>query len=352
MGIKFYCPNGHKLNVKSFLAGKRGVCPHCDVGVDIPLESQIPSSKKAAVNGEPARGGEPARQVEPTSGAEAADADFDHVVFAAIGGEPSGNAAGPAVNTASAPESTAPTVQGAPAAAVPVGTVPQLGQPQLGDHSAATAPVPSGLPVSTPAQGAVPVGQAAAPAMPAFGETPSFGGNPATPQHAMPASPEGSMGAPLGEMASPEGGMGAPLGEVDPITDSPQAIWYVRPPSGGQFGPARGDTMRKWITEGRVTADSLVWCEGWENWREAGPMFPQLPSPPSSDVAAGAFAAGGIPQVGGPGESSFVVQDSTTPARSLRPHRRNSRGLAIAAVAVLVLVSLGLLVTLGVVLSR
>ena len=40
MGIKFYCPNGHKLNVKAFLAGKRGICPHCGCKMDIPLESQ------------------------------------------------------------------------------------------------------------------------------------------------------------------------------------------------------------------------------------------------------------------------------------------------------------------------
>ena len=39
MGIKFYCPNGHKVNVKSFLAGKKGLCPKCGVRVDIPLHS-------------------------------------------------------------------------------------------------------------------------------------------------------------------------------------------------------------------------------------------------------------------------------------------------------------------------
>ncbi len=36
MGIKFRCPNGHKLHVKSFLAGKKGVCPKCGVAVEIP----------------------------------------------------------------------------------------------------------------------------------------------------------------------------------------------------------------------------------------------------------------------------------------------------------------------------
>ena len=39
MGIRFRCPNGHKLHVKGFLAGKRGLCPQCGVKLTIPLES-------------------------------------------------------------------------------------------------------------------------------------------------------------------------------------------------------------------------------------------------------------------------------------------------------------------------
>jgi hypothetical protein len=62
----------------------------------------------------------------------------------------------------------------------------------------------------------------------------------------------------------------------DPIAEAPEMIWYVRPPSGGQFGPAPGDVMRSWLAEGRVSADSLVWREGWRDWLEAGEVFPQL----------------------------------------------------------------------------
>ena len=62
----------------------------------------------------------------------------------------------------------------------------------------------------------------------------------------------------------------------DPIAEAPEAIWYVRPPSGGQFGPATGDSMRTWMSEGRVSADSLVWREGWCEWREAATVFPKL----------------------------------------------------------------------------
>ncbi len=37
MGIKVHCPNGHELHVKSFLAGKRGICPECGARFSIPV---------------------------------------------------------------------------------------------------------------------------------------------------------------------------------------------------------------------------------------------------------------------------------------------------------------------------
>src|SRR6476661_3843032 len=41
MGIRFNCPNGHKLNVKEFLAGKRGVCPQCGAKFIIPMPAEV-----------------------------------------------------------------------------------------------------------------------------------------------------------------------------------------------------------------------------------------------------------------------------------------------------------------------
>src|SRR3954466_6658715 len=43
MGIRFNCPNGHKLNVKEFLAGKRGVCPQCGAKFIIPTSTNVPA---------------------------------------------------------------------------------------------------------------------------------------------------------------------------------------------------------------------------------------------------------------------------------------------------------------------
>jgi len=42
MGIRFLCPNGHKLNVKAELAGRRGSCPECGAKLVIPAASATP----------------------------------------------------------------------------------------------------------------------------------------------------------------------------------------------------------------------------------------------------------------------------------------------------------------------
>src|SRR6478672_3857831 len=164
MGIKFHCPNGHKLNVKSFLAGKKGVCPKCGTKVRIPAVSE-----------------------------------------------------------------------------------PGLVDSDLEETDASHSAPAKSHPVKSNGSGAVAatVMAAKAPAAPAVSVAPS--------EHAA-------------ETAAPG----------DPIDEAPTAIWYVRPPTGGQYGPARGDIMRKWISEGRVSSDSLVWREGWTDWQNAGKLFPIL----------------------------------------------------------------------------
>ncbi len=63
---------------------------------------------------------------------------------------------------------------------------------------------------------------------------------------------------------------------IELIEDDPSNNWYVRPPSGGQYGPATGEILRQWISEGRVAATSLLWREGWPQWREAKEALPEL----------------------------------------------------------------------------
>jgi len=166
VGIRFHCPNGHQLNVKSFLGGKRGYCPKCNVKLRIPTES------------------EPGLDPESDSGDEL-------------------------VTDIPADESEPSTSQAI------VNMSPQL--------------------------------------------TGTAGSN----------SNNGTAAQPATKAAT------APIDlEIDADRE---AHWYLCPPSGGQYGPVGIQTMRQWIAEGRVTADSLVWRNGWPDWLNAGNVFDSLP---------------------------------------------------------------------------
>jgi len=129
---------------------------------------------------------------------------------------------------------------------------------------------------------------------------------------------------------------------ADAIGEAPQAVWYVRPPSGGQYGPAGGEIMRKWIGEGRVSGDSLVWREGWPDWRAAGTVFPTLATTAPATASPVPQAAAPVPAA-----TPAVRSMGSLPATSTRyqHRRRGNPGLAI-----FVVLALGLLcAVLGVV---
>ncbi|MCC9657883.1 DUF4339 domain-containing protein [Rhodopirellula sp. JC737] len=60
---------------------------------------------------------------------------------------------------------------------------------------------------------------------------------------------------------------------VESVLGDSTAIWYVRPPSGGQYGPADGPTMQQWITEGRIADAAMLWRDGWPDWKPAGEIL-------------------------------------------------------------------------------
>ena len=223
MGIRFYCPDcGRRLNIKAFLAGKRGICPHCDSRVQIPLESQLPVD---------------APKIRPTS-------------------------------------------DGSPKTSVAV---------------AATATT------------------VARPANPAVSQPADFSTSKQTP--------------------------------LDPITESPDAVWYVRPSAGGQYGPARGDVMRRWLTEGRVSADSMVWREGWEDWQLAGPMFPSLDAVPASTKPAAVKPA---PSFLVPGdEEQDISKPVAAPARRVVAKKKSIAPLIILGLLIVVLLVVTVVILRG-----
>jgi len=298
MGIRFLCPTcGNRLNVKAFLAGKRGVCPQCGNGLDIPLESQI-------TKGSPGGG-------------------------AGGTGSPSGEDDGQ--------ELAIPMASPAAVRSLPVAPLLHAPQPGPSMTPAALGPAarpPSGTPLAsgpgpispgTPGPRTVPMQPA--PVQPTIPVPSAVPMQPSVPVQPVAAQPMAPVVAPV-----------TPL--LDPIDEAPQAIWYVRPPSGGQYGPARGEVMRKWIGEGRVSPDSLVWREGWGDWRTAAEAFPSLgmvTPPMPAPVTPATYAASATPAYS---------------AATLRPKRRNSTAMAITIVSVLGLMCVALFVTLILVLMR
>jgi len=241
MGIRFLCHAcDRKLNVKSFLAGKKGICPHCGAGVRIPTESQIPSRKEL---------------LAASQGAASTNGSAEQPM-------------GESISIATTEEDDAATA------------------------TAGTARVP-----------ATPVAPAPAP------------------------------------VAAP-----AP---ADPIDENPDAIWYVRPPSGGQYGPADGDVMRRWISEKRVSAEGLVWREGWPEWKKGAEVFPQLSGTPVPPIGAPATAATPTPKVasdsGGDAESA---PSKDSPSSYAARARKKKKGAGIMAIVILGLLIAVLAVTL------
>lgn len=267
MGIRFQCPNGHKINVKAFLAGKRARCPDCGAKVVVPFESQ-------------------------------------------------------ATPTLSAMPATAPVAsEAAASAAAPNGA----GGAQAAKRTA-TAPVAAATGSTVAIATAAPVSAHA----PRTAISPTFNAN--------LAAAAAVVSAPLAPLAP---AMPTAVA-IDPISEAPQAVWYVRPRSGGQFGPAPGDIFRQWIAQRRVTADSLVWRDGWADWRPAGEVLPQLAArtPP-------AFAA--APSMAMPATAASPAPDAPA-TRYIRSRR--SKSSTIVAIGVLGVVALALVGVLIFILTR
>jgi len=256
MGIKFRCEHCRKkLNVKTFLAGRRGICPECGGKIRIP-----------AANGE-----------DTADGAE--------IVTASA-------ASGPA---SSSPGDTAARGAASPVAAQAVASV-----------SSASAPAP--------AAGTLPV---------------------ATPLAAAPAS-----------AASPS------KSQPEAISEAPHARWYVRPPTGGQYGPAGGQIMEKWLREGRVSADSLVWREGWSQWQPGGQVFTQLLGRASDTAGSGVQPE--LPTAAG-SEDGPPPEIRTAGTRStgiVHPRRKKSKSVALVAIIALSIAAVALMGALALVLTQ
>ena len=272
MGIRFHCPNGHKLNVKEFQGGKKGICPFCGAKIEIPTESTRRSSKSAKAR-------------SPV----ASQPEASHPVVS----QPVVNQ--PAQATETQPAVAMPAATPTPEQPLP-GAVPVTSQP-LGPSSGPAPDMAIGPPVA--------------------GVPKSAAGLPAT---AVPTTAEARTAA------------------EDPLSAADDVVWYVRPASGGQFGPAGADVMRSWIEDGRVSADSMVWREGWRDWRDASEVFVEL-GPGEHHVQNDAIDTDGA-------SNATILRNSRTVAR-----RRSKTTQTLVIVGLILAITI-LLGVLAVVLSR
>ncbi len=314
MGIRFYCPNGHKLNVKEFQAGRRGICPYCGAKIQIPLQSTRPSTREemqaaaaiaAAGTAGPSPSGVPipsAPLAVPGGMSSAGDSVASSSAAQSYQATPSWPASG-ATATASAVPATAPlpSALSSPAAGVyasapmgPTGAIGGVAYPGGMGTDAAAYPSQTPSPVAAAPSPIYSSPAATEPAAPsAMGAMPSgvAGAPAADPYAVLGLNPVGAAAGTAASMAT-VGGVGSPLGAapfgmtpgatppaaaaVDPLIEAGAAVWYVRPAAGGQYGPAGPDVMRQWLAENRIAGDSLVWREGWRDWKTAAEVFPQL----------------------------------------------------------------------------
>lgn len=290
MGIRFSCPNGHRLNVKTFLAGRRGICPFCGA------KFTIPSEDTAQPGG--------AMPDAPEVSSEAA--------------APPSSAANPATQFERELERH---IQAAEDLAPQGPAEPRHGKPS--DEPILQATMPS-MPVAVAPSASVAAEGGAGASRPAEPQQP-ISDSTARPTRAPDASPSGQPG--MEQPSPPQPSAPPPPPISDPLAEAPTAVWYVRPPSGGQFGPAQPDLLQNWLNEGRISHDTLVWREGWADWREAASVFPSLE--PASSPAT---------------EPPLVAPASALPAGGLHPGARRRSGPNLGLIVMLALATLFLLV--------
>jgi len=52
-----------------------------------------------------------------------------------------------------------------------------------------------------------------------------------------------------------------------------ESLYFVRPPSGGEYGPAGKVTIELWISQRRITGETLVCLVGTSQWKKAKEVF-------------------------------------------------------------------------------
>ncbi len=164
------------------------------------------------------------------------------------------------------------------------------------------------------------------------------------------ASPSEGQPPDSGQQPAPPASQNLTATVPNAIQEAPGATWYVRPPSGGQYGPAKGDTLQMWLRESRISRDSLVWREGWPEWIVAAQAFEDYFGPTTQSVAEQGQEAstnqspGGITASAASQTSASAGQpslgDRNRSARKINRRRRYMISLVVLFVLAITLISI------------
>ncbi len=288
MGIRFFCPNGHKLNVKAELAGKVGICPKCGERMLIPLISTRKSGESRHIPQDENYSESPVAMSPPSP--EISDSPSPQNVS----GMENGNETAAALPGTDANEWE--SAQATQTSAIP-----------LVDSSPAQTPFAAQGVWNTPEQDAV--GTAAQ-----------------VVDHATPTAPQTEAFS------------------SSSMLNDPNVNWYVRTSDNQSYGPATLPVIQSWIQEKRIGPHMLVWREGWASWLEAGNVFPEL------EAAFASQAADSFPTspVNTRGDSPVVVSSSASDEKVVTRRKKAKRDLFIVALLIVVIIALiaGLIVVL------
>ena len=59
-------------------------------------------------------------------------------------------------------------------------------------------------------------------------------------------------------------------------SDSPPDQWYMQTDDGESYGPIPKSELDEWVKEGRIDSTCQVLREGWEQWKWAEEVYPEV----------------------------------------------------------------------------
>jgi hypothetical protein len=106
--------------------------------------------------------------------------------------------------------------------------------------------------------------------------------------------------------------------------------WYLQADGGEKFGPVSKADLDGWLEDGRIDASCQILCEGWEEWKWAEDVYPQLAQTPvESDAPTNAATADSpwVDDIGGAFSTDNLVRPAARASHRPGRSRRQPKSL-------------------------